>query len=180
MLELAVAREPGSGEAGEGDALLPSCEQGRWRELARVAEKSAGGFRLTSRRVHPYLAPPSPPQLPPPFFLRSSFPADAHRHRRAGKRRIFIGRRSTASALLHRPALIFHDRPPSSSSCSHGLCEFNPPFSLFLLARSELQLGFDLDAWLISGLICELIWLIAMLRLQFVVGLDVQACGRLD
>ena len=84
------------------------------------------------------------------------------------------------SALLHRPALIFHDRPPSSSSCSHGLCEFNPPFSLFLLARSELQLGFDLDAWLISGLICELIWLVAMLRLQFVVGLDVQACGRLD
>ena len=180
MHESAVAREPGSGEAGEGDALLPSCEQGRWRELARVAEKSAGGFRLTSRRVHPYLAPPSPPQLPPPFSLRSSFPADAHRHRRAGKRRIFIGRRSTASALLHRPALIFHDRPPSSSSCSHGLCEFNPPFSLFLLARSELQLGFDLDAWLISGLICELIWLIAMLRLQFVVGLDVQACGRLD
>ena len=43
-----------------------------------------------------------------------------------------------------------------------------------------MQLGFDVDAWLISALICELIWLIAMLRLQFVVGLDVQACGSLD
>ena len=114
----------GRGRGGRRASLL--VRPGRWRELARVAKKSAGGFRLTSRRVHPYLAPPSPSQLPPPFSLCSSFPADAHRHRRAGKRRIFIGRRSTASALLHRPVLIFHDRPPSSSNCSHGLCEFNP------------------------------------------------------
>ena len=112
--------------------FLPSCEQGRWRELARVAEKSAGGFRLTSHRVHPYLAPSSSPQLPPPFSLRSSFPADAHRHQRLGKRRIFIGRRSTASALLHRSVVIFYDCPPrpratamaSVSSIPLSLCSF--------------------------------------------------------